>query len=93
MKVRWGKNKKKGVWGQDMTITWENEDIRPGRMVSKLSPDFTEGTKNEWVISCVPEIKYFLISLNNGEVTTPKTKEELAKMLSEDRCIPTILLR
>ena len=69
-----------------MKFTWEEEDIVPGRKI-------VQGTEGKiWVIGWLPHIaeaeRYVLVSLADGLVTPPKSKEQMATMLTQGRMIP-----
>lgn len=72
-----------------MKVTWEAEDIWPGRKYSKRNIE-------EWIIgylSCLEwPVKYVSISLNDGMVTHPMTKDEFAEVLNREGYLPVELL-
>lgn len=73
-----------------MKFIWEAKDITPGRRYSK-------GSINEkWIIGyllhCNMEDKYVSISDQDFMVTKGHTKEELAKILTENEYMPVELL-
>ena len=69
-----------------MKFTWEEEDIVPGRKI-------VQGTEGKiWVIGWLPHIaeaeRYVLVSLVDGIVTPPKSKEQMATMLTQGGMVP-----
>ena len=64
-----------------MKYQWTADDIIVGRRYS------TPGIREEWMIGYLSGVlgpaKYVSISLSDGMVTSPNTREELAKMLTE----------
>jgi len=70
-----------------MKIIWEAEDIKPGLRYSK------NHTKEVWIIGYRAdadnyEARYVSVSENDWMVTSPYTKEDLAKILNESGYMP-----
>ena len=73
-----------------MKVTWEEKDINPGRIYSK------EGIDEKWIIGYLsamdgPEC-YVSVSNRDGMVTDPRTKEQMAQLLTENGYLPVELL-
>lgn len=69
-----------------MKFTWEEDDIVPGRKI-------VQGTAGKiWLLGYMPHIaeaeRYVLVSLTDGLVTPPKSKERMATRLTQDNMIP-----
>lgn len=69
-----------------MKFTWEEEDIAPGRKI-------VQGTDGKiWIIGYMPHIavaeRYVLVALADGLVTPPKSKEQMAALLTQGALIP-----
>lgn len=73
-----------------MRVIWEAEDIVVGRRYSK------PGLDEEWIIGFIGgmggPIRYVSISDQDGMVTGPKSKEEIALDLTEAGYLPVELL-
>ena len=70
-----------------MKFTWDADDIKPGRTAK------TSGSRETWVIGYFPHIaeaeRFVLVSLIDGIVTVPESKEGLATLLTSGMLIPT----
>jgi hypothetical protein len=69
-----------------MKFTWEEEDIVPGRKI-------VQGTEGKiWVLGWLPHIaeaeRHVLVSLADGLVTPPKSKGQMATLLTLGAMIP-----
>lgn len=62
-----------------MKITWEASDIRGGRRVQSTASDEVQviGFRGE-----LDQQRYVLVSLSDGNITLPQTKEDLAHLLT-----------
>lgn len=73
-----------------MRVTWEADDIKPGRVVGK--PDRRE----RWMIGygawTQSDIRYSLISLSDGQICTLQSKQNLAEQLTLSGELPVELL-
>lgn len=71
-----------------MKVTWETEDIRPGRRYSRA--DISE----VWMIGYDPELgeQFASVSLLDGLITDFKTRERMAKDLTENGYVPLELM-
>ena len=73
-----------------MKVIWESADIVAGRRYSR------EGLNDTWLIGYLSnettEKRYVSISMSDGLVTLPKTKETLAYELTENGYVPVELL-
>ena len=74
-----------------MKVTWDAEDINPGRRYRKNIDS------EEWIIgylsgSASGSSRYVSISTRDGLVTDPQTKEQLAQLLTENNYLPVELL-
>ena len=73
-----------------MKVTWEAQDIKPGRWYSK--PDISE----KWIIGYLPnapvEKRFVSVSAQDGMVTHTSTSEELAEQLTSGGYYPMELL-
>ncbi len=73
-----------------MKVTWEEKDITPGRKYSK------EGMGEKWIIGFLSNVdgaeRYVSVSDQDGMVTAPRTKEQMAQTLTEDSYMPVELL-
>lgn len=73
-----------------MIVIWEEKDVIVGRKF------VSRGASEIWMIGYIPtiagECKYVLISLNNGMVTEPKLKCELAVTLNNNNSLPVELV-
>jgi hypothetical protein len=73
-----------------MKVIWETEDIKPGRRYSK------EGIREKWTIGWLSdtddETRYVSVSDQDGMVTKPRTKEQMAALLSSQAYLPVELL-
>lgn len=73
-----------------MKVIWEEKDIRPGRRYSK------PGIGETWIVGfladATTECASVSISAQDGMVTGPRTKEQLAQLLTEQGYLPTELL-
>lgn len=60
-----------------MKVTWEADDITPGRRYSK------PGIKEVWLIGYIPDVhglkRYVSVSLNDGMVTDPCEQKNISK--------------
>jgi hypothetical protein len=71
---------------------WKAEDIRPGRRYTK------KGTEEVWTIGYRADAvanyktRYVSVSENDGMVTHPYTKEDLAGILNENGYVPVDIL-
>lgn len=74
-----------------MKVEWEAEDIVPGRRYGK------EGLREKWVIGYLSfadgQERYVSISDQDGMVTEPKAKEQMARNLTENGYLPLELIR
>ena len=73
-----------------MKVTWEAEDINPGRRYSK------PGIGEKWIIGYMSDVygpaRYVSVSEHDGMVTEPRTKAQVAQMLTENGYLPVELL-
>lgn len=74
-----------------MKVTWEEKDIICGRTLGK------EGLNEQWLIGyrVTPPgdyKRYVTISLSDGLVSDPSTKEHLAGMLTDHGYLPKELM-
>lgn len=73
-----------------MKVTWEAEDITPGRRYSK------PGIGEKWIIGYISDMngqtRYVSVSEHDGMVTEPRTKERLAQVFTENGYMPVELL-
>jgi hypothetical protein len=73
-----------------MKVTWEPDDITPGRRYSK------KGLRERWIIGYLAELdgpsRYVSVSESDGMVTQARTKEEVARMLTQHGYLPLELL-
>jgi hypothetical protein len=73
-----------------MKVTWEAEDIIPGRRYSK------PGIKEIWAIGFLAyestQERYVSVSNQDGMVTEPKFKENFAADLTEQGYLPVELI-
>jgi hypothetical protein len=73
-----------------MKVIWEPVDIVVGRQYSK------KDIKENWIIGYLPWIdndeKFVSISLNDGMVTKPKTRENFAIFLNVEQYLPCELI-
>lgn len=69
-----------------MKFVWEESDIKPGRVYSKV------GITEQWIIGYVPGLdsksNRVHISLSDGMVLPPQTAEALAADLTEGGYVP-----
>ena len=74
-----------------MKVTWEAGDIRTGRLYGKV------GAGEMWMIGYVVNVSgingYVSVSMNDGMVTEQKTKEEMAKTLTECGYLPKEIMK
>jgi len=73
-----------------MKVIWGAEDIKPGRRYSK------HGIEETWMIGYISAVdgpvRYVSVSDQDGMVTEPSTKEDLARSLTEHDYLPMELL-
>jgi hypothetical protein len=73
-----------------MKVTWEADDIVPGRRYSK------KGIGEKWIIGYLSDVagegRYVSVSDRDGLVTSPGTKEYLANALNEEGYLPVELI-
>lgn len=72
-----------------MKIVWEVDDIVPGRVIGKS--DRTERWKIGYLSYAKDDIKFVLVSMSDGMVTSPMTKEALAAFINTTGDGPTEL--
>lgn len=69
-----------------MKVTWEAKDINTGRRYSK------PGIGEEWIIGYISGMdgpaRYVSVSCQDGMVTGPLTKDQLAQVLTENGYLP-----
>lgn len=72
-----------------MKVIWEAKDINPGRKYSKPGIE-------TWIIGYMANMhstdRYVSISISDGMVTKPKTKEDMAEDLTTSGYLPVELL-
>ena len=73
-----------------MKVTWEADDIKPGRRYSK------PGIGEKWILGYISDMdgpaRYVSVSDQDGMVTEPRTKEQVAQVLTENGYLPVELL-
>ena len=73
-----------------MQVIWEDNDIIAGRIYGKKS------IKEKWIIGYRSDLltpgRYVSISLSDGCVTSPLTKESFADMLTRNKYLPQEVL-
>ncbi len=73
-----------------MKVTWEAKDITTGRRYSK------PGIGEKWIIGYISDIdgpaRYVSVSDQDGMITTPRSKEQMAQVLTENGYLPEELL-
>lgn len=73
-----------------MRVIWEASDIQCGRRYSKA------GIGEKWIIGYIPsmtgEARYVSVSDQDGMVTEPRAREQIAQILTENEYLPVELL-
>lgn len=73
-----------------MKVTWEAKDIWPGRRYSK------PGIGEQWILGYISDMdgpaRYISVSDRDGMATDPRTKEQIAQLLTEHGYLPVELL-
>lgn len=71
-----------------MKVIWEPDDIKPGKRYSK------PGIGEEWIIGYLSDAhpsnktRYVSVSLSDGLVTEPLSKEDMARALTDQGYLP-----
>jgi hypothetical protein len=73
-----------------MQVVWEAADIKPGNRYGK------KGVNEQWIIGYRPELadplRYVSVSDQDGMVTLPCSKEQMARALTAGDYLPLELL-
>lgn len=73
-----------------MKVIWEEKDITPGRRYTK------EGIGEKWIVGylsgALGDARYVSVSDQDGMVTEPRTKEQIAQILTDNGYLPVELL-